>query len=498
VRIGEVVADRYRIDRVLGAGAMGVVVEAYHRLLDQKVAIKFLLSDALAYAGSVERFVREARATVRIKSEHVVRVLDVAVLETGTPYIVMEYLEGSDLAALLEERGPLPVEQAVDLVLQACEAIAEAHELGIVHRDLKPANLFAVKPAEGAVSLKVLDFGISKNLVSPTLPPGESSKSAVLTEDRAIMGSLFYMSPEQMESARDVDSRTDIWALGAILCELVTGRPPFEGQSILQVYFNIVSQPLVRLKTSSPMPEGLEAIIVKCLAQRRERRYANVAELAMALAQFASSEGAASADRVAKIAKMAGPGSGDTAYATTPRNAFTVAEKTLASMTPIRSAARTRPRRPLLVRAVIAMALVGALVSFIALRHASRKSSNAAEAAGPSMAGPFPAPTTTEGDIASVAQVDRGADSSPTWDSAAGPGASAPPVTAPRIPPTAGTRTAAGASATQLPRSPSSSSAPARAATSATGTASAMPAATATATTSARPDEVKTYLEKRE
>ncbi len=283
----------------------------------------------------------------------------------------------------------------------------------------------------------------------------------------------------------------------------MTGRPPFEGQSILQVYFNIVSQPLVRLKTSSPIPEGLEAVIVKCLAQPRERRYSNVAELAMALAQFASSEGAASADRVAKTAKTAGPGSGDTAYATTPRNTFTIAEKTLASMTPITSTAKARRHRPALVRAVIAMALVGATVSVIALRHANRKSSNAAEAARPAvMAAPFPsspAATSTEGDIASTAQADRGADGSPSWDSAAGrPTASGIPATAPHMPPPAGTRTAAGAGAAQVPRSPSSSSVPGRAGTSPPDTASAMPGATATSKSPAAPDEVKTYLEKRE
>src|SRR5258708_39105919 len=159
---GQIVADKYRIERVLGRGGMGVVVAAHHLRLDEKVAIKFLLPDAASNAAVVRRFELEARAASRIKSEHVARVLDVGTLEEGEPYMVMEYLEGSDLAAWLRQRGPLPIEQAVEFVLQAGEAIAEAHVLGIVHRDLKPENLFVVRRVDGVSSIKVLDFGISK------------------------------------------------------------------------------------------------------------------------------------------------------------------------------------------------------------------------------------------------------------------------------------------------------------------------------------------------
>src|SRR5580658_3035975 len=155
---GDVLEGKYRIERVLGVGGMGVVVAAHHIQLDEKVALKFLLPSALGNPDAVARFAREARAVVKIKSEHVARVSDVGALQDGAPYMVMEYLEGGDLEAWLQERGPLPIEQTVEFVLQACEAIAEAHALGIVHRDLKPANLFCIRRADGLLSIKVLAF----------------------------------------------------------------------------------------------------------------------------------------------------------------------------------------------------------------------------------------------------------------------------------------------------------------------------------------------------
>jgi len=184
VSVGEILAGKYRIDRVLGAGGMGVVVAAHHLQLDERVAIKFLLPEMLAQQDAVMRFSREARAAVKIKSEHVARVTDVGTLETGAPYMVMEYLEGIDLAELVR-RGPLPITQAVDFVLQACEAIAEAHALGIVHRDLKPANLFLATLPGGVQSVKVLDFGISK-LTGLSASGGQDSA----TRTKALMGSL--------------------------------------------------------------------------------------------------------------------------------------------------------------------------------------------------------------------------------------------------------------------------------------------------------------------
>src|SRR3984885_7032800 len=192
---------------------MGIVVAARHVQLDEKVALKFLRPEALADADAVERFAREARAAVKIKSEHVARVIDVGTLPNGAPYMVMEHLDGEDMAAWIKERGALPVEQALDFVLQACVAVADAHALGIVHRDLKPANLFCIRRSDGQLSIKVLDFGISK--MTDLTGSGQGS----MTRTSALMGSPLYMSPEQMRSSKDVDAKTDIWALGVILFE---------------------------------------------------------------------------------------------------------------------------------------------------------------------------------------------------------------------------------------------------------------------------------------
>lgn len=169
-REGETIAGKYRVERTLGQGGMGVVVAARHLHLQQSVAIKFLRPELMGGGEAVERFQREARAAVRIQNEHVARVLDVGALDSGVPYIVMEYLDGVDLAAWIEKQGPVPARQAVDFVLQACEALAEAHSLGIVHRDLKPANLFCIRRPDGALFVKVLDFGISRSSTAPAPP----------------------------------------------------------------------------------------------------------------------------------------------------------------------------------------------------------------------------------------------------------------------------------------------------------------------------------------
>ena len=305
VREGEILAGKFRVERVLGQGGMGVVVAAYHLQLDEKVALKFLLPEALGNAEAVARFVREARAAVKIKSEHVARVSDVGTLESGAPYIVMEYLDGEDLSAWLKQRGPLPVEQAIEFVLQASMAIAEAHSLGIVHRDLKPANLFCVRRADGQLSVKVLDFGISKLIdgARASEPPGMS----VLTKPAVAMGSPHYMSPEQVQNAKDVDARTDLWALGVILFELLTGKPPFEGEGFGELAVKIVIQPPVALRGYRPdVPPALEAVVLRCMEKDRARRYPNIAELALALLPFAPRRAKTLVERIGGIIQAAG------------------------------------------------------------------------------------------------------------------------------------------------------------------------------------------------
>jgi len=274
---GEELVGKYRVEQVIGAGAMGVVVLAWHIELEQQVAIKFLYPELAGNENGAERFRREARAAVRIQNEHVARVLDVGTLDgPSIPFIVMEYLEGRDLARELKERRTLPPLEAVGYVRQACEAVAEAHSLGIVHRDLKPANLFLGQRPNGTRLIKVLDFGISKLV---TGPPQRLS----ITDTSILLGSPAYMSPEQLECSRSVDGRADIWSLGVILYELIAGRLPFNGESVPQLIRSVVTGARAPLVGSDALLARLEPIVERCLMQERAERFQSVAELSAAL-----------------------------------------------------------------------------------------------------------------------------------------------------------------------------------------------------------------------
>ncbi len=280
--VGQVVAQKYRVDRFIGQGGMGVVVAGFHLELDQPVAIKFLVSESGLESEGAERFRREARAAAKIHSEHVARVFDIGLLDGRVPYMVMELLYGNDLEHEIERRGALPVAEAAGYLLQAIDAVAEAHSVGIVHRDLKPTNLFLAQRADGSRIIKVLDFGISKSLGS-----GRQLEVA-LTRTAAFVGSPLYMSPEQMRSARDVDARADVWALGAILYVMVTGQLPHPGASLPEVCLAVMNTLPRPLKDFiSDAPDGLEPILMKCLAKEPDQRYASVAELAEQLLKFA-------------------------------------------------------------------------------------------------------------------------------------------------------------------------------------------------------------------
>lgn len=295
---------KYVVDRIIGSGGMGLVLAARHEALEELVAIKLLRPKAAGDKIHAERFAREARSMIKIKSEHVVRVLDAGTLESGAPYIVMEYLVGRDLAQILRSEGTLHYQRAADLMLQVCEAVASAHAVGVIHRDLKPSNFFVTQRADGTTLVKVLDFGISKaigtdGIVDPTL-----------TETQAVFGSPTYMSPEQIRSAKHVDHRSDIWSLGVGLYEMVTGRLPFAADNVAGLLASIVADPPFYPRGFIPdLPEEFEQMLLALLAKDPKQRPQTVADFAFRLAAFAtpSVETHTLVERIARLADRAVP-----------------------------------------------------------------------------------------------------------------------------------------------------------------------------------------------
>jgi len=355
---GETLAGKYRVERVLGRGGMGVVVAARHLELDERVAIKFLVDDASMAA--VERFTREARAAVKVKGEHVCRVFDFGRLESGEPYIVMEYLEGRDLARKLQDEGPQSSSAVAGWMVEVCDALAGAHAAGIVHRDIKPANIFLARRPDGSSCAKVLDFGISK-----------LASHAHMTGSAATVGSPAYMSPEQVDSARDVDARADIWSLGATAYELLSGTPPFAADSMLQMAV------MIREREPAPLtgvPDALARAVMKCLAKERAARFASVNELAAAVAPCAPPDVAGIVARLCRVASRPdGDDETDVAmHPTVVQDGGHDVDRIRATFAPLQSTKReVRPptgagRRTRLAVAGIALTVAGALGVFVA------------------------------------------------------------------------------------------------------------------------------------
>ncbi len=294
---GQVLAGKYRVESCLGEGGMGRVLKARHLELGRAVAIKVLRPGA----GELSRlrFMREARAASRIPSEHVARVYDVGQLDNGQPFMVMELLDGRDLADVIYEDGELSIERAVEYVLQACEALAAAHARGIVHRDVKPANLFLTHRSDGTPVIKLLDFGVSKEAVAASASPNP------LTHTNAVLGSPVFMSPEQLACSRDVDHRADVWSLGVTLFELLTVEPAFAGESLAELYSAILRDEPYRLRVFRPdAPAALEEVLLRCLCKEPDDRVQTVVELAELLGPFAP---ARSLDKLARLQELSIP-----------------------------------------------------------------------------------------------------------------------------------------------------------------------------------------------
>jgi eukaryotic-like serine/threonine-protein kinase len=382
VQSGQVVGGRYRIDDIIGAGAMGFVVSAWHLELDQAVALKVLNPDVFEKEEALQRFRREVRAAARIRSEHVCRVNDVGTLDTGEPFMVMELLHGNNLEEELHRRRVLPVEEAIRYMLEAVEAVAEAHAAGIIHRDLKPANLFVARRADRSRLIKVLDFGISKSMA-------DSQKSDMsLTKTGVIIGSPLYMSPEQMRSTKDADVRSDVWSLGAILFQLITGRPPYMGETIPELcsqLFSADAPPVSTVSLTQGLPPALDVVVARALARDPARRYQSVADFGEALLDFAPPQSRVHVERARRVLSTDSEPPGSMYPARTQPGAPTIIEASVSNVAPGRTTARPRSRKLAAVLLVIGVCLgVGVVIAQKAgLGGAANGAAEAAPAAAP-------------------------------------------------------------------------------------------------------------------
>jgi serine/threonine-protein kinase len=383
---GKILGGKYRVERTLGAGAMGVVVLARHVELNQPVAIKVLRPELSQHGDVAMRFREEAKATAALRSEHAVRVYDVSSPDISPPFIVMERLKGVDLQALIEQ-GPLELPVVVDYLLQTCMGVAAAHALGIVHRDLKPANLFLAERDDGGHVVKVLDFGIAKSVL-------EDSQLFRHTSNGEMKGTPAYMSPEQLESPLDVGPGTDVWALGVILCELATGGMPFEATTIPSLCAKIIKDSPTPPSALRPgLPPELDTVVLKCLQKKPSLRYRSVGELAMALEWLAPEPGSKRASRVgAALLRETGTTEPPVSSPASPRNPERASPTAL-----VRESQRApaRSNQTVAIVAGVATLLVAGLVAFFVSRSSHAEADvTPAPSASPVVAPSVPPPAT--------------------------------------------------------------------------------------------------------
>ncbi len=282
-RIGSDIGGKYRIVRFLAEGGMGSVYEAFHVVVKRRFAVKFLRADLNQRRDALLRFQREAQAAGALESENIAAAVDFGIAEDGSPYIVMEYLVGRDLAGLIDSEGPLPIQRAADIVLQACAGIKEAHAAGVVHRDLKPENLFLCRRSDGSDLVKILDFGIAKLQAS--------NAGNAVTGTGGIVGTPSYMSPEQASGSTLIDERTDVYALGVILYQLLSGRTPHPGDSYNAIIYHITTQPSLPLVCEGrDFPQGLIDVVERVLSRSPLDRPASAEELSKLLSPYSQRE----------------------------------------------------------------------------------------------------------------------------------------------------------------------------------------------------------------
>ena len=362
LRAGDVLAGKYRIERVHAPGALGVTCDAEHLQLAQRVSIKLCLADQRSQADRAARFLRGARLAAQFRNPHVARVLDLGTLESGVPYSVTEHLSGTDLRGVLRVREQLPLAEAVDYVLQACEGLAEAHVAGLVHRNLKPSNVFLSRNQDGRPTIKVLDFSLIDG------PLGDPSLT--LSTESSVVSSLAYVAPEQIREPESVDVRADIWALGALLHELLSGAPLFVASSVPGIFAAIAADTVPPVSHQcSDIPRELDEVLLRCLERERDYRWTDVGALARQLRRFASPAGRDTVDRVIAVLER---------RARSPRSSLPPAlpgqEAKRASLRPgsVLPARDPAPSRRLLEVGLAALAVIGISVgvgAFVTIHH---------------------------------------------------------------------------------------------------------------------------------